>query len=282
MVFEPAADVDQERKAGRVALRKAVFAKPFNLLEQAVGKFLRVAVRHHRTHQALVKMVHAAPAFPGGHGAAQAVGLATAEVRSGHGDLHHLFLEYGYAQGALQHFLQCRAGVLHRLRVGARLQIRMDHAALNRAGPHDGHLHHQVVIAARLQARQHAHLRPALDLEHAHGVGAANHVVGRRVFGRNVLQAHGFSPPLADQIQTAVDGAEHAQGQHVHFEQAHGVQIVFVPLDDAALRHGRVLHRNDAGERTLREHKTAHVLAEVAREALQSGGQLQPLLQAAW
>ena len=261
MAFEPAAHVDQERKTGGVTLGEAVFAKAFDLLEQAVGKLLRVAVGHHGADQAVVKMMHATLAFPGGHGAAQAVGLATAEVGCGHGDLHHLLLKNRHAQGALEHFFQRRAGVLHGLRVGARLQIRVHHAALDRAGPHDGHLDHQVVKAAGLEARQHAHLRAALDLEHAHGVGAAHHLVGGRVFGRNVLQAQRLAAPLAYQIQAAVDGAEHAQGQHVHFEQTHGVQIVLVPLNDAALGHGRVFYRHDAGKRPLREHKAAHVLA---------------------
>ena len=99
----------------------------------------------------------------------------------------------------------------------------MYHAALDRAGAHDGHLHHQVVKAARLQAGQHAHLRTALDLENAHGVSAANHVVGGRVFCRDILQAQRRAAPLANQVQAAVDGAEHAQGQHIHFQQTHGV-----------------------------------------------------------
>ena len=49
--------------------------------------------------------------------------------------------------------------------------------ALDRPGPDDRHLDHQVVKAAGLQPRQHAHLGPALDLEHAHRVGPADHLV---------------------------------------------------------------------------------------------------------
>ena len=67
-------------------------------------------------------------------------------------------------------------------------QVGMHHAALDRPGPHDGHLHHQVVVLARPQPGQHAHLRARLDLEHADGVGVADHVVGRIVARRNVLQ----------------------------------------------------------------------------------------------
>ena len=43
----------------------------------------------------------------------------------------------------------------------------MDHVALDRAGADDRHLDHQVVEVARLEARQHGHLGPALDLEDA-------------------------------------------------------------------------------------------------------------------
>ena len=46
-------------------------------------------------------------------------------------------------------------------------------------GPHDRHLDDEIVELVRLEARQHRHLRPALDLEHADGIGLAQHVVDR-------------------------------------------------------------------------------------------------------
>ena len=281
MALEPAAHVHQQRKTGGVALRKAVFAKAFDLLKKAIGKLLRVAIGHHRAHQSIVKMLHAALAFPGSHGAAQAVGLAAAEIGRRHGDLHHLLLKNRHAQGAFEHLFQRRAGVAHCLRVGACLQIGMHHATLDRPRSHDGHLHHQVVKTAGLEARQHAHLRAALDLKHAHRVGLAHHVVGGRVFGRNVLHAQGHATPPAHQVKAAVNSAEHAQRQHIHFQQTHRIQVVLVPLNDAALRHGRVFHRHEAGQRPLGEHKAPHMLAQVARMALQLRSQVQPKLQAA-
>jgi hypothetical protein len=60
-------------------------------------------------------------------------------------------------------------------------QVRVHHAALDRPGPHDRHLDHQVVETPRLEPGQHRHLRPALDLEHADRVGAADHLVDRVV-----------------------------------------------------------------------------------------------------
>ena len=47
----------------------------------------------------------------------------------------------------------------------------MHHVALDRAGAHDGDLDDEIVEGPRLQPRQHVHLRPALDLEHADRVG---------------------------------------------------------------------------------------------------------------
>ena len=46
-------------------------------------------------------------------------------------------------------------------------QIGMHHVALDRPRPHDRNFDDKIVEAARLQARQHGHLRTALDLEHA-------------------------------------------------------------------------------------------------------------------
>ncbi len=61
----------------------------------------------------------------------------------------------------------------------------MDHVALDGAGPHNGNLNDEVIESARLDARQHRHLRAAFDLEGSERVGLADHRVGARVFGRN-------------------------------------------------------------------------------------------------
>ena len=95
----------------------------------------------------------------------------------------------------------------------------MHHLALDRPGPDDRHLDHEIVEAARLQPRQHAHLRPAFDLEHADGVGLADHVVGGFVLGRDVLHLEDVSLAHADQFQATADRGQHAQRQHVDLEQ---------------------------------------------------------------
>ncbi len=172
---------------------------------------------------------HAALALPGGHGAAQVIGFAGGISGSLDGHVHHLLLEDRNAQGALQHFpdLAALAGVVRIVEAAAAAhqfpppQIGVDHAALDGARPHDGHLHHQVVLGARLHARQHAHLGAAFDLEHADGIGLADHVERGRIFTRNVVHLHDLrqAAPQTHQFQRAAQGGQHAQRQDVDLEQ---------------------------------------------------------------
>ena len=46
-----------------------------------------------------------------------------------------------------------------------------------------------------------------------------------------------------------MDRREHAEGEHVDLQQPEGVEIVLVPLDHRARRHGGVLYRHQTGER---------------------------------
>jgi hypothetical protein len=94
-------------------------------------------------------------------------------------------------------------------------QVGVHHAALDRAGPHDGDLHHQVVVAARLQARQHGHLRPALDLKHADCVGLADHVVGLHIARFDLVHLQLAAAHLVHQRQAAANRRQHAQRQHI-------------------------------------------------------------------
>ncbi len=70
--------------------------------------------------------------------------------------------------------------------------------------------------------------------------------------------------------------AQHAQRQHVDLEQAQRVEVVLVPLDDAAVLHRRVFDRHQRVQLVACDHKAAGVLAQVARKADQLLRQLQP------
>ena len=76
----------------------------------------------------------------------------------------------------------------------AALQIGMHHVALDRAWAHDRDLDDEIVEFPRSKPRQHVHLRAALDLEHADGVGLAQHVVDRRILARHGREVIVFRP----------------------------------------------------------------------------------------
>jgi hypothetical protein len=67
-------------------------------------------------------------------------------------------------------------------------QIGMHHVALDRPRADDRHLDDEIVEAARFEPRQHGHLRPAFDLEHAE-VSAGRSCRRRPVFGGIVSEA---------------------------------------------------------------------------------------------
>ena len=188
MVLEPGRGIHQQSETRRVRFRETVLAEALNLLVDPLGKFLRQTVGLHPGQELHAKLIDHARPPPGRHRAAELVGLARREARRHHGQPHRLLLKNRYAQCFMEHRADRLAGILHFLFAHPPPQERMDHLPLDRPGPHDRHLDHQVVKRPRPQSRQHRHLGPALDLEHAQRVGPADHVVYRRVVGRDRRQ----------------------------------------------------------------------------------------------
>ena len=153
----------------------------------------------------------------------------------------------------------------------------MDHVALDRTRPDDRDLHDDVVEARRLEARQHRHLRARLDLEHADRVGALQHLVGRRVVGRNVVERErrplGIAAP--EHRERVAQQREHAQAEQVDLDQPEVGEIVLVPLHDRAVAHRRPLDRRDLDQRRARDHHPAAVDPHVARETVDAPADAQ-------
>ena len=254
---------------------EAVTAEALDLLEDLRSEFGCVAVLFHAGGEAFLVRLQSAMAFPSCHRAAQLIGLAGAIVGSDDGDLHDLFLEQRHAQGSFEYDFERRRWIGFRLFVITSAQIRMNHAALNRPGPDNRHFNHQIVEGLWLQARQHRHLRPRLDLEHADGIGAADHFVGRFVFGGDRRERQVQITMPAQQVEAAANRAEHAQGEDIHLEQADRIEVVLVPLNDGAVGHRRVFDRHQGVQRLLGNHKTAGMLRQMPGEADQLPGQAQ-------
>ena len=147
------------------------------------------------------------------HGAAQFLGLAAREAGGDHGHAQQLLLKQRHAQRALQHRLERRVQTIRRFPALPPVQIRMHHLADDRAGPDDGHLHHDVVKSPRLHARQARHLRAALHLKHADGVGVLQRAVDRRIVRRQVRQVHLLAVGLGNQLEAVFEHGHHARAR---------------------------------------------------------------------
>ncbi len=149
----------------------------------------------------------------------------------------------------------------------------MHHPALDRAGPDDRDLDHEVVEARGFEPRQHRLLRARLDLEHADGVGALAHRVDLGILGRDVLHRELAAAELRHHLERAPDRRQHPERQAVDLQQAQRVEVVLVPLEDRAVGHRRVLDRHHPLDEVARDDEAADVLRQVAREAHQLVGE---------
>ena len=115
------------------------------------------------------------------------------------------------------------------------------------------------------QARQRRHLRAALHLEHADGVGRAQQVVDL-VLLRDGREVDLDALVLADEVDREVQHREHAEAEQVELHEARGRAVVLVPLEHRAALHARPLDRAELDQRPVGHHHAARVDAEVARE----------------
>jgi len=143
----------------------------------------------------------------------------------------------------------------------------MHHAALNRAGPHDGDLTHQIVELARAHAGQEVQLRPAFDLKDANRIGAAQHVIDLRIFGRDIGQCQALPAMSGQKIKGLADAGQHAQRQNIHLQKAQCVDVVLVPFDDGAVLHRGVLDGTEFVQPPLGDDKAADMLRQMTRKA---------------
>ena len=252
-----------------MALGKAVAPEALDLLEGPLGKILRIAALDHSADELVVEVADTAGELEGRHRAAKLVGLGGGETRTDDRDLHRLLLEKRHAQGLFEHGAELGLGIFGLLLAFAAAKIGMDHVTLDRPGPHDRDLDHQIVEALRLDPRQHRHLRAALDLEDAQGVGLLDHAIDRRVIVLQIGHADRNSLMLVEQTEGAVHAAEHAEAEDIDLHEFEDVDIVLVPFDDLPVFHARGLDRDEIIEPLLRQHETAGMLRQMPRRANQ-------------
>ena len=154
-------------------------------------------------------------------------------------------------------------------------QVGVDHPAGDRAGTDDADLDDQVVVVTRFHTRQHRHLGTTLDLKDPHRVTLADHLECRFVLGWDGRQGERFSAVVLDEIERAMNDVQRPKTQQVDLEELQVLEVVLVPLDHRAVRHGGVLDRHELVNRRVAEQKTSRVDREVTREVLDLGGQTE-------
>ncbi len=209
------------------------------------------------------------------HGAAQPIGFGGSEAGGNDRDPHRLLLEERHAQGLLKDLAQLLRGIIKPLLPITPTQIRMHHVALDRPRANDRDLDDEIVEIPRLQARQHGHLGAALDLEDADRVGAAQHVVDRRLLGRDGGEGQVPAVMLADEVEGLTDAGQHAESEDVDLEDVQRVDVVLVPFDEGTIGHRCVLDRHQLGERAAGDDEAADMLREMSREPDERTRQLE-------
>ncbi|ENN83893.1 hypothetical protein RHSP_82254 (plasmid) [Rhizobium freirei PRF 81] len=278
--FQPGGGIGDEREGSGMAFGKAVAAEPFELLERLLGEFGLITVRHHAGDQLLAKLADTAGVFEGCHGPAQLVGLTGAEAGTFDRHPHGLFLEERHTERLAEHLFQLRLGIDHILLAFPSPEVGMHHITLDRTGPDDRDLDDEVVECPRLDARQHRHLRPALDLEGPERVGPPDHRIGARILGRDGGEIEIDALVLAKKIEAVLHAGQHAECQHVDLHELDDVDIVLVPLDHLPVDHRGRLDRHELIEAIAGEDETAGMLRQMARRAHQLPREFQGQAQA--
>ncbi len=102
MAFKPCGNIDEVRKARRMAFGKTIFAKSLDLVEAVLGKRPVVATVHHAVDHLLLHGMDGAHLAEGCHGTAQLIGFIGRELCRLYGNTHGLLLKQRHAFGFLQ------------------------------------------------------------------------------------------------------------------------------------------------------------------------------------
>ena len=153
--------------------------------------------------------------------------------------------------------------------------VRVDCSPLDRPRPHDRDLDDEVVEVLRPRTANRLHLRAALDLEDADGVGRADRLEGLRVVERDARQVDSLTAHARDFLDAALDRREHPQAEQVDLQEARVSARVLVPLDHLPALHRRGHHRAAVDQRSRRDHHPARVLGEMAWQPVRLLDQLR-------
>src|SRR2546426_11985787 len=96
----------------------------------------------------------------------------------------------------------------------------MDGLSLDRPGTNERDLDREVVEVLRPRAQDRLHLRTALDLEAADGVGGLDLRVDVLVVERYPREVDFFVARARDQVDALLDGGEHPESEQIDLQEA--------------------------------------------------------------
>src|SRR5439155_16836780 len=106
------------------------------------------------------------------------------------------------------------------------------------------------------RAQERLHLRPALDLEDAHRVGALDLRVDDAIVERDPRQINATRLRIRarDLLDAVLDRGEHSQAEEVDLQETGVGAGILVPLAELAPGHRRGLNRDELDERPRRDY----------------------------
>ena len=250
---------------GGVAFHEAVSGEFGHLFEDLLGLGLADAARHGAVDEGLSLRLHFRLDLLA-HGPAEQVGAAQAVAGQFLGDLHHLFLIDHDAVGLAQNAFQRRIEVVRRLLAVLAGDKAVD--IVHRAGAVERHHRYDVLEAVGPETPQHvAHARP-FQLEHPHGLAPAQHLVGRRIVERHLLQIE-VRLFQADQVARPGQHRQRLQAEEVELHQAGLLDELHAELGRRHVRARIAVERDQFVERPVADHHAGGVGRGVAVEPFQ-------------
>ncbi len=261
--LQPAGGVGDEGKGNGVGFREAVEGEGADGLNDPFLNVGRDLAFGHAGFEGFDDGSHAFVGSFEGHRFAELIGFHSGEVGDDHGHAEDLFLEEGDAEGALENGLEGGVDVFDFFPSGPSVEVGVDEVAHDGAGADDGDLDRDIVKGLGLHDGEGGHLGAGLDLEGAHGVGAAEEGEGFRVAFGDAGEVHGATAAFAN-AEGVLHRGEHAEAEKIDLHDAQIFAVVFVPLQHGAIRHGGGLEGDDVVESVIAKDHSARMLTEVA------------------
>jgi len=256
---------DQRVRRG-VRFVEAVTRKPLHQVEEFVGLGLLQPVLRRTVAEGAAVLRHLLGQLFA-HCAAQQVGAAETVAADDLSHLHHLLLVHHDAVGLRKHRLHSRVGIVERLAVLARDEIR-DQLHRPRAVERNERDDVLETVGARLlQELAHA---ARFKLEHGRRVRAGENPVCARILERQRFQRQRRRGIEALHVaQRPVEDGQRGEPEKIEFDEPHRLHVFHVELAHHAVGARRRVKRAKFGELARRDQHPARMHADVARETLQ-------------